>query len=208
MAKAHDLLEKHNIQLVKQSETRDFQSVFVGKPALRHSREHYHLSRLLVDFYFVFGIWVPVYVLQKGRMGRVLELSGTLENVKIASYVHGFVLNFIEFQWMKYNKDRRLNRYRKTDFSVGIIEGFRSKLETQNQRRKRDTKSVALVEVQDPVLEQYVAYRYPRINKVRGRTSRRDEDVLKDGKSIGEKLVIHKGIEEKGGRGRPLIRDV
>jgi len=34
------------------------------------------------------------------------------------------VNNFVDAQWRQYNPQKSLNRYRKTDFAVGIIEGF------------------------------------------------------------------------------------
>ena len=91
MAKAHQLIGKYNVDLLTHEENRDFVSVFVGKPALRHFREEYALARLLTDFYFVFGIWMPAYVVDKGKMGSVLEISGTVQNTKIAHYVYDFV---------------------------------------------------------------------------------------------------------------------
>ena len=130
MAKAHDLIAKYNLDLLSRTENRDFISLFVGRPALRHFAEDYSLAHLLQDFYFVQGIWVSSYVPEKRRMGRVLEISGTIPNVKMAGYVHDFVQRFIHSQWTEYNQDKGLNRYRLTDFAVGIIEGFRSKLES------------------------------------------------------------------------------
>jgi len=91
MAKAHLLIGKYNVDLLAHEENRNFVSVFVGKPALRHFREEYALSRLLTDFYFVHGIWMPAYVMDKGKMGSVLEISGTIQNIKIAHYVYDFV---------------------------------------------------------------------------------------------------------------------
>ena len=61
-------------------------------------------------------------------MGRVLEISGTEKNVQIASYVYNFVNRFIESQWREYNKKKGLNRYRRTDFALGVLEGFEQKL--------------------------------------------------------------------------------
>ncbi len=73
---------------------------------------------------------------KKGKMGRVLEISGVVQNLKIAEYVHDFIGQFIDAQWRKYNQGKRLNRYRKTDFAVGIIEGFRDKLESNVVSKK------------------------------------------------------------------------
>ncbi|KPK30224.1 MAG: hypothetical protein AMK69_03990 [Nitrospira bacterium SG8_3] len=205
MAKAHEFIAKYNIGLLARDEERHFVSVFVGRAALRHFREDYHLAGLLQDFYFVYGIWVPAYVLDKGKMGSVLEISGTIQNVRIASYVHDFVKRFIDSQWQGYNKKRGLNRYRKTDFAVGILKGFRSKLRMQNRERKRDGDQLRLVKIEDPLLQRHVDYRYPHTTSIRGKVLRGYKDVLRDGIGIGKKLVISKGITEKGRSGKLLI---
>jgi hypothetical protein len=204
MAKAHELIAKHNLYLLEQDERRDFTSVFVGTPALRHPREEVALADLLQEFYFVQGIWVPAYVLEKGKMGRVLEISGTDQNVKLASYVYDFVRRFIDQQWKEYNEHKGLSRRRKTDYATGIIEGFRSKLSSQNKKKTRGGKR-ALIKLGDPLLEKYVAYRYPRTVSERRVMSGKDEKVASDGRETGKKLVIHKGITEKTRDRRRLI---
>ena len=206
MAKAHEFIEKYNIELLAQAEHRHFVSVFVGKPALRHFREDYHLAGLLQDFYFVYGIWVPAYVLDKGKMGSVLEISGTIQNVRIASYVHDFVNRFIDSQWQRYNKKRGLNRYRKTDFAVGILKGFRSKLKSQDAQRKRHKGIWGLIKIEDPLLQKHAKYKYPYTVSIRGKVLRGYKDVLRDGIGIGKELVISKGITERGTSTKLLIQ--
>ena len=77
MQKAHDLIKKYNLDLLHMRRKRRFISIFIGKPALRHFREEYHMAQLIQDYYFVEGVWVSAYVIEKGKMGRVLEISGT-----------------------------------------------------------------------------------------------------------------------------------
>lgn len=204
MAKAHEFIAKYNVDLLARNENRHFASVFVGSPALRHFRENYHLSSLLQDSYFVCGIWVPAYVMEKRKMGSVLEISGTLQNVRIASYVYDFVKHFIDSQWYEYNKDKGLSRYRKTDFAVGILEGFRSKLKFQTEQKKKIKSRLALIKNQDPLLQKHMNYKYPRTTTVRGKALRKDKHVLKDGISVGKGLVIFRGITQKGTNGRLL----
>ena len=207
VAKAHQLIAKYNLTLLARGEHRDFVSVFVGKAALRHFREKYALARLLTDFYFVYGIWVPAYVMGKGRMGSVLEISGTVQNIKIAHYVYDFVRLFINSRWHEYNEDKRFNRYRKTDFAMGVIQGFRSKLKSQSERKSTAGDKGALIEIEDPLLKKYAAYKYPRTFSVKGKALRHDSNVLKDGISVGKKLVISRGITEKTSNGRLLIQN-
>ena len=197
MIKAHELIARHNIELNHHEGKRQFLSIFLGAPALRHPREDYHLANLLQDYYFVSGIWVPTYVFEKQKMGRVLEISGTAQNLKIADYVHNFIVQFIDTQWRKYNHEKGLNRYRKTDFSVGIIEGFRNKLELSVVKRKTKKDIFALIQKGDPQLHEYFKLKYPHTTSVKKTASQQDIRVLNDGKKLGKKLVIAKGISER-----------
>jgi len=197
MAKAHEFIAKYNVDLLAHETERDFVSVFVGTPALRHPREAYHLARLLEDFYFVQGLWVSAYVIEKSKMGRVLEISGTIQNIKIADYIFDFVRNFIQTEWDKYNAGKGFNRYRKTGFAVGIIEGFRSKLTSQIKTNKKVREDFPLIRIEDPMLTKYVAYRYPRTKSFTRNASSQDDGILNDGMGVGRKLIISKGITSK-----------
>ncbi len=196
MAKAHELIARYNIDLFAHAQPRSFISVFAGQPALRHLRNDYHLANLLQTFYFVQGLWVPAFVLAKNKMGRVLEISGTSANVDIALYVYDYVRQFIDTQWSAYNRDKELNHHRRTDFAVGIIEGFFDKLNTEQHRRLACDKSFALVEAGDPLLHQYLSYRYPYTRSFSRETGNQDARVLADGMQVGRRLVIAKGVTE------------
>ena len=204
-AKAHEFIAKYNIDLLSRDEDRHFISIFVGTPALRHFREEYHLANLLQDFYFVHAIWVSAYVLEKGKMGHVLEITGTAQNVKIASYVHDFIKRYIDSQWHNYNKDKRLNRYRKTDFAVGVMEGFNSKLKKQTKKEEKIKEKFGLLKIQDPLLQKHIKYRYPHTTTVRGKNLKADRQILNDGIGVGKELVISKGITERKTGRRLLI---
>ena len=204
MTKAHVLIARHNIELNRLDNRRQFLSIFIGSPALRHPREDYHLANLLQDFYFVAGIWVSAYVIEKQKMGRVLEISGTAQNLKIADYIHNFIVRFIDAQWQKYNHEKTMNRYRKTDFAVGIIEGFRSKLELSAVKKKAKKDFFALIRKGDPQLKNYFKFRYPHTTSVKKTASRQDTRVLNDGKKLGKKLVIARGISERK-TGKPRL---
>ncbi len=195
MVKAHQLMVKYNIEQRQGGEDRDLASLFLGQPALRHFPEDYALVNLLLDFYFVAGIWVAAYVPARGKMGRVLEISGTLPNLKMAHYVYEFVRRFIHSQWVVYNQNRGLSRHRQTDFGLGILEGFRWKLEAT--RRGKNANPFALVRKEDPLLKKYFSYHYPHTAKVKAGNSLRDPGVIKDGRNVGKNLVVYRAIEEK-----------
>jgi hypothetical protein len=207
MAKAHELVAKYNLNLLAREEKREYVSVFLGTPALRHFRENYLLAGLLQDFYFVYGIWTTAFVLKKGKMGRVLEITGTLQNVRLAAYVHDYVKHFIDSQWSAYNQNKGLNRYRKTDYAVGIIEGFSSKLKTQSKRKTKDQQENALIKLEDPLLTAYASHRYPHTVNVTKTISNQDDRVFRHGIGVGKKLVIARGISHKMPQGNTLIEN-
>jgi len=205
MIKAYELMARYNIDLIEQDTAREFVSIFVDRPALRHTRDAYFLSSLLVDFYFVQGIWVSAWVADREKMGRVLEITGTPENVVSAEYVYDFVINHINVQWSRYNKNKQLTLHRKTDFATGIIEGIRSRLETRQAGVTADNDAKEIVKIEDPRLRDHIKYRYPHTRTYQSAISNQDEGVLADGRKIGRKMVISRGIAEKAGNQQKLI---
>ena len=201
MFKAHELMRKHHIDQLTRKTQRDFVSIFIGAPALRHFRESYELAFLLQEFYFVQGLWVPAYVVEKEKMGRVLEISGTLRNVRIAGYVYDYVCRFIDCEWDSYRRQNRITRgrCRKTDFAVGVVRGFKSKLASRQNGESQAATSHALVELKDCRLDAYMRYRYPSVRKIHKNPVRREMSVLEDGIRRGERLVIAEGITDKDG---------
>ena len=199
MRKAHQLIARHQVDLIRSGIDQDYASLFVGTPRLRHFRETYQLAHLLQDFYFVQGVWVQAWVLEKARMGRVLEISGTRKNILIAEYVHDSVHRYIDSAWENYRAGKALNRYRKTDFAVGIIEGFRSTLLQAVSDGPPTAGNNLPAPIEDRGLTRYLKGRYPRLRSYSKRGSAHDSRILAAGVKQGRKLVIAKGITLKDG---------
>jgi hypothetical protein len=106
------------------------------------------------------------------------------------------VCRFIRRQWAEYNQEKRLNSFRRSDFAVGVIQGFRSKLELPKKQMESGN-HFALIKTEDPLLADYMAHRYPRLVTFRRGISNQDKEVLRDGEQVGSKLVISKGITEQ-----------
>jgi hypothetical protein len=196
MLKAHELMARHHITTLTRDPARQFTSIFLGRPALRHFKEAYFLANLLQDFYFVQGIWVPAFVVAKGRMGRVLEVSGTPANVAQAGHVFAFVQAHIDRRWKAMTAHRRLTRYQKSDFAVGVIEGLRQKLD-QERLPAAPAAERALVLQTDPRLSRYVSQRYPHTSRIRRGGGRQDADVYDRGRQVGEKMILYRGITHR-----------
>ncbi len=202
MTKAHRLMAEMENGALEAGEARTYETIFLGPARLRQPREAVHLANLLQKFYFVSGVWVPVYVFERGKVGSVLEISGTARNLRVAEYVYDYVVRYVDRQWAEYAKGKKLGRRRKTDFALGLIAGFREKLVGYGENGAEEPGgSGALVGIRDGELDRYVRGRYRRLRTVRRRAVRRDREVVSAGKEAGRKLVIHEGIEERGAKG-------
>lgn len=195
MAKARLLIQKYNVQLIQTDAERGYKSIFLGFPKLRHSFDEYHLANLIIDYYFVKGVWVSAFVLDKGKMGRVLEISGTDKNLMIAEYVYMFIKAYSNRKWDEYKTGTFYNQYHKIDFSTGIIKGFRQKLEKQDQYRSV-VEGREMTVIEDPGLIRFIDYKYPNVKTTLSNSGHRSAAVVADGMAIGRNLVISKGISE------------
>ncbi len=199
MLKAHELIARHNVDLIACGQDQEYHSIFLGTPRLRHFREAYHLAHLLQDYYFVQGVWIEAWVMEKARMGRVLEISGTRKNVMIAEYIHTAICRHIDGAWADYRRDKHLNRYRKTDFAVGIIEGFKTTLQQASTTRTGGVATQLPVRIEDQALTRYLSRRYPHVRSFSRKSPGHDAQVLADGTQSGRNLIIAKGITRSDG---------
>ena len=195
MRKAHDLMARYNLDLLGDDATpREYLSVFLGRPALRHPREAHLLANLLQEYYFVRTIWASAYVLDRDRMGRVLEISGTVANVRVAHYVHDFVSRCMAAEWERYRPAGHRSREDRSAFAVGLLTGFAEKLHAQRAAGGPVTPAGALLKLKDVRLDAYFARRYPAVHKGRANGWAPDAAVFEHGRSRGRALVIHRGV--------------
>lgn len=207
MQKAQEYIVRYNVDLLAlDARDRSYCSVCLGEPALRRTTDEYMLSSLLGTFYFVECVWIPAYVVARERMGKVLEISGSLENVKMASHVHAFMVRTVRDQWAAFNRHGTYTPHRKTDFAIGLLSGFTEKLKAQEKVWTGAGNSpYAVIRKGDTGLGQYIHQRYPRLRRCGGSGRRIHPDVHAAGQEAGRKTVLHKPIEAaRGDRGRLL----
>jgi len=196
MTKVHETIARYNIDLLSSQADRNYCSLCLGEPQLRQAADDYALSRLLQDFYFVEAVWIGAYVFERARMGRILEISGTTENVKMAGYVYDFLKRVIKDQWRVFRNEYAVTPGRKVDFALGLLSGFSEKLKNQDgQLEKASPATYALMKRDDAQLVAYIRSRYPRLRKTAGSGRSVDEHVHRAGQEVGRKTILAKPIE-------------
>lgn len=197
MAKAHHLMATYHVDRLRSAPSDTCESIFVGRPCLRVKREDYALAGLICDFYFVQGIWVPAFVSDKGRMGKVLEVSGRPANLQLAAHAHDFVSRYIERQWVQFAAVNRHGGGCRTDFAVGIIEGFAAKMQEKAAAALHPS-DLALTRVKDAAVSDHVRRRHPRLRLIRSGRRHWNHEAMAAGQAAGRRLVIHQPVSHCG----------
>lgn len=201
MAAAQRLMLKHNIENVTRRNGAVYSYRHLGKPSGRVAEHERILAAIIGDHFFVEVIWVPVWRPLEGKRGSVLEICGTLENLELAEYVHGFLLQTSERMWRDYRRARRLgaNAERRT-FIAGVMAGFRDKLARESRKHRAE----GLVWVGDGDLERFFRQRHPRIRWTRYSCGQRS-DAYSHGREAGGQIVLHRGVKSGPGSGTKLL---
>ncbi|MBM4064380.1 MAG: DUF2786 domain-containing protein [Planctomycetes bacterium] len=196
MAKAHELLLRHNLSLLDTQAKWNYIHKQIGEIGRRDPTKSI-ISAILCKYFFVEAIWTFGYDQHRNRRGRVLEIYGTPENVEMAEYVYHYLQNVPELLWTEYQEKNKIkeNRHRRT-FIYGLLEGFYHKLEG----RVVENASQKLVWKGDPRLKEFYLQRNPRRTRTFSRYSKTCQDAYNSGVSQGKKLIIHKGVRESGSR--------
>jgi len=196
MTKVHEMIARYNIDLLSRPVDRHYCSLCLGAPQLRQSADEYALSRLLQDFYFVEAVWICAYVIDRVKMGRILEISGSPENVKMAGYVYDFLKMTIHYQWQVFKKGHAVTSGGKVDFALGLLSGFSEKLKTQDDKLEKDHPATyTLMKRGDVGLTTYLRARHPRLRKTSGSGRSIDEQVHRAGQKVGRNTILSKPIE-------------
>jgi hypothetical protein len=200
MKAAQRLMLKHNIDAGVAAAREGYAFIHLGVPRKRVEAAEHILAGLLARHFFVEAIWVPSYLAKEGRSGRVLELCGTLSNLEVASYVHGFLLETGERLWREHKRRHGITSdQERRRFQAGMMSGFDEKLKSGAKESQRE----GLIWVGDPGIEAYLAQRYPR-RSGGGSVGVRLTAAYEHGRAAGRNIVLHKPVKQSSASGRLL----
>jgi len=200
MKAAQRLMLKHNIDAGVAAAREGYAFLHLGVPRKRVEAAEHILAGMLARHFFVEAIWVPSYVAKEGRSGRVLEICGTLSNLEVASYVHGFLLETAERLWREHKRRHGITSDKeRRRFQAGMMSGFDDKLTSGAKESHRE----GLVWVGDPGLDDFLHLRYPRRGGG-GSVGVRLTAAYEHGRTAGRNIVLHKPVKESRAGGRLL----
>jgi hypothetical protein len=200
---ARRLMLKFNIEVDRSTATEGKSQHYgyrhLGRPSGRILDHDRRLALILTKYFFVEGIWIPVYRPLEGKRGSVFEICGLEPNLLMAEHVHAFLTATAERLWLEYRKGskRRSNRDRQAYLS-GVMRGFEEKLLAQSAQFKEQ----GLVWVPAAALDEYFRRRYPRVHTIQRGGGRRNE-AFADGSRAGRQIVLSQPVERGPSDARP-----
>jgi hypothetical protein len=193
LCKAHQLMARHGLSEEALHHTQ-FVTVSIGHPVKRISSELKMLSALIHKFWPVEIIWCPEPDPHSpDRHLFALAFCGTPENVRIAAYVHDFILNHIRQEFTMRFAARGLPKREQRSFSLGVLNGLFNALE----RQSGSSREYALVLQKDARLRRFFRARFSHVRHTSGSLSISSRDAYDAGLSFGSRLTIAPGIDPK-----------
>lgn len=200
MAMAQRLMREYNVQVIHDDRSRRFCTRQLGRPTPRMPLYVKLVGSLLAEHFYVYAILARGLDVASGKEGRVLEITGTPENLDMASYVFDFMNHTGERLWRELRQQRGLKgELERQRFLAGLAQGFAAKLSAERSRGEE----AGLVWVSDPRLLDWVDRRYPSRSSSRASGASRTE-AYDAGRAAGQDLVLHKPITAAVSRGRAL----
>ncbi len=187
-AAAQRLMLEHNV--AAQHRPRRYIVRGLGAPVPRMHAHEKLLGALLSEHYFVDVIIVRAWCHDVLKMGTIIEVAGTPENVEMASWVHAFLLGAAARFWNEELRARRLPPRERLPFFAGFMLGVQEKL----ARDAKGKTELGLVWVGDADLDRFVRKRHPHVR--RGRIAGALRDGHHAGRVAGNDVVIGRPIDE------------
>lgn len=182
--KANDLLLRHNLKYIENSD----ESIYLNRILSRKRKDS-----KLTAIYSILKHFIVRPVISQGQGICCLEVSGSLTNVKLASYVASFLDQEMDFLWTETKKEHQLNGIQaKNSFFIGISEGFEQKMNAAKSAYSiQDKKALIIVEKNLEVATNQI---YRRLGQSRS-DHQKDNKANSLGKAKGLNLSIKRALE-------------
>ncbi len=200
-AKAQRLMLENNLAEAETGAPLVYAARQLGPVKGRFQAHEKVLAGLLSEHFFVECIWMQGCDVNRGLMGRYLEIIGTPENLELAAWVHAYLLETAERLWAVHKRRQgiRGNAERRR-YLAGVMAGFREQLRGQAKLNREE----GLVWVGDPDLRGFFERRHPYVQKRRGPRIRAT-DAWHHGKAAGREIVLRKPVGAAAGKGGRLL---
>lgn len=201
MKKVMELYEKFNFSwLTQPAENKKFHLLQIDLHTQKASAIYSVLANILSGNFCVEVIFGQTYHPIENRFSKTLDILGTEENLIFAEYVFDFLTQQIETLWISYKKTNQVSHHHRRSFQLGILHGFREKLQSHKDSlidpiaSPTSQKQLVLLQQHDG-FRHFFRSRYPRIHMKKTTQGRLNSESYSQGHREGKSLNLHRPIE-------------
>ena len=200
MKKANEIILKYNLDSSFSETHHTCEYRQIGEKKLRRSLQETIICNLLKDFFFVDYLIIPSFLARTGKNITQIEILGLPENLDMAEYVFYYLLKQTELLWKKHQaKSNTKGKSEKKSYQTGLLEGFRSTLETSFPAVHQN----ALIKLQEKELHDFLQYRHPRIRHTKKSGGLFHEATYHQGRQDGHFITLNRPL--KASASNPLL---
>lgn len=166
-------------------------------PAYRKS-----ICSLLESCFAVRVICASLYDPRADVCHKTIELLGREEEVAIAEHCYHFLENRLQTLWERHRCRFDGNgRVAKKSYYLGLLAGFRQTLERSRRASEPGGKAsageTALPALRDQQrLEAFVAFRFPRLRRMRGRSTAMNGAAYRQAVAEGREIILRRPVDQ------------
>ena len=207
LQRAGELLARHRLDLdaLAEDEGMVHRTIHTGQQTLPAYRKA--ICALLEAHFTVRVICASLYDPHIDRSLRTIELLGRAERVAVAEHCYHFLEDRLQTLWAKHRHTFAGNgRTARTSYSLGLLAGFRETLERSRRKAKSGPSAAAAPDPSADLpaireqqrLDEFVACRYPRLRRLRGRGRTVHRDAYREAVAAGRELTLRPPMASDG----------
>jgi len=196
MQRVRELYAKHRLDRLHAQRAAEPVYLILGRKKKRIEAHESMILSILAEHFFVRVIYGKQFDAKACEKYQVAEVIGTRENVLMAEYVYHYLWQQVHALWDAHRSAHDEPASAKRSYMMGVLSGFRDKL---GKKQPVQPEERALILVSERELDAYVSQRFPRLTSKSWGGGRLDRGAYEAGVSAGERLVLRKGVTERGG---------
>lgn len=200
--RATELLARHRLDFDGLAEDEDLvhRTIHTGGRTLPAHRKS--ICAILEGCFGVRVICASLYDPESDHSFKTIELLGRVEEVAIAEHCYHFLENRLQAFWEQHRRGfAGKGRIARTSYFLGLLAGFRETLEQSRNvcpvaaGQQSGSDSLPACRAQER-LEDFVAYRFPRLRRMRGRSAAMDGEAYRRAVAVGRKITLNRPMAD------------
>ena len=211
MQTAQEIMSKYNLSSEaskKGAETsRNKVRLTLYLPHKTHTDIVKRITMILDKHYFVTSVLSYYLDPNDGDYYASILIIGQRHNVLIAEHVFDFLMYKLEVLWKEARRSQNLPASNAKSYKLGIISGFRRKLDEQSEYRQKhlSKEEQGLVHLGEMDLEEHVARMFPDLGISSSRQTKVDPQAFEAGLSVGKNIKIDTPITNQSSHKAQVI---